>query len=220
MKTVSVAIRSPSPILVVGPTGSGKTHLVKTILSRIDEAFDEKVHEVLYCYGIWQDFFDEIKSSSQVPIEFIQGFGDFPSEKLSDKQHRLVIVDDLMNELSKSKDIVDMFTKKSHHQNLSCIFLLQKLFNPTNEMRTVSANAKYIFLFKNPRDGQAVRTLAQQVFPIKWRMMISAFEDATVHPHSHLMIDLHQKTSNDMRLVGNFLSSNPSNPMCLYQFAG
>jgi len=60
-----------------------------------------------------------------------------------------VIIDDLMQETNEM--VAYMFTKGSHHRNISVVFLAQKLFSKNNFARTMSLNAHYMVLFKNPR---------------------------------------------------------------------
>ena len=67
-----------------------------------------------------------------------------------DKEPRWVVVDDLMEEVSGNKAMNNMFTKYSHHRNISVFFLVQDLFKKNNQ--TLTLNAQYMFLFKNPRD--------------------------------------------------------------------
>ena len=60
----------------------------------------------------------------------------------------------------KDKRIADLFTKGSHHRNLSVIYIVQNIFHQGKEMRIISLNAHYIVLFKSPRDRQQISILA------------------------------------------------------------
>ena len=46
---------------------------------------------------------------------------------------------------------------------MSVIFLTQNLFHKNKHMRTISLNAHYLVLFKNPRDVEQFTTLARQM---------------------------------------------------------
>ena len=92
-------------------------------------------------------------------IEFCEGLPrpeDYSNDPLSPK---LVIIDDLMRESSSCDAIVDLFTKDSHHKNLSVILISQNLFH--QGQRNISLNANYIVVFKNPRDRAQIRHLAR-----------------------------------------------------------
>jgi hypothetical protein len=64
----------------------------------------------------------------------------------------LIILDDLLN-TAYSKDVCDLFTKGSHHRNISVILKTQNLFHQGKFCRDISLNAKYIVL-KNVRDWE------------------------------------------------------------------
>jgi hypothetical protein len=51
-----------------------------------------------------------------------------------------------------------LFTKKSHHRNISVMYIEQNLFHKGKNHRTISLNAHYMVLFKNPRD-EALRLM-------------------------------------------------------------
>ena len=55
-------------------------------------------------------------------------------------------------------------------------------------------------MFKNPRDASQITFLARQIFPLKSKFMIEAYEDAKSTPYSYLVIDLKPTTDDKMRL--------------------
>ena len=62
------------------------------------------------------------------------------------------MLDDQMIDASKDKSIVNLFTRGSHHRNLSVIYIVQNLFYQEKDSRSISLNSHYLILFKNPRD--------------------------------------------------------------------
>ena len=60
--------------------------------------------------------------------------------------------------------IAKLFTKKSHHGNLSVIYIVQNLFHHSKEHRTISLNASYLCLTKNVRDASQIIHLAKQLY--------------------------------------------------------
>jgi len=58
-----------------------------------------------------------------------------------------------MNETNRS--VTDLFTKGSHHRNISEIYIVQNLFNKRKEHRTISLNSHYIVVFKALQLGMA-----------------------------------------------------------------
>jgi len=70
----------------------------------------------------------------------------------------LLIIDDLM--LETNQLVSNVYTKISHHRNISMLYLTQNLFDKNKHIRTISLNAHYLVLFKNPRDAGHFAILA------------------------------------------------------------
>ena len=96
-----------------------------------------------------------------------------------------------------------MFTQSSHHRNISVVFLAQNLFPKNKFARTVSLNAHYMVLFKNPRDVSQFANLARQMYPKKSQFSVEAYRDATREPYSYLSVDLRPKQDEELRLRTN-----------------
>jgi hypothetical protein len=111
----------------------------------------------------------------------------------------LLIRDDLMSEANDT--VTNLFTKVSHHRNVSVVFLTQNIFY--KNLRTISLNSHYIVLFKNPRDAGQVTILARQMYPGNSKFATEAFKDATSTPHSYLLFDLRPEQDEKLRLRSN-----------------
>ena len=94
----------------------------------------------------------------------------------------------------------NLFTKGSHHRNITVVYIVQNVFDKGKVHRTISLNSDYIVLFKNPRDQGQVRSVAQQVFPNQVKFFMSAFQDATQRHHGYLLLDLHPQTPEEVRV--------------------
>ena len=95
---------------------------------------DTRFLKIILYYVEWRLSYKELSLSRD--IEFREGVpqgSDF-TEKLGPK---LVIIDDLMSESGKS--VVNIFTRASHHRDLSVFFLTQNLFH--QGQREISLNA-------------------------------------------------------------------------------
>ena len=163
--------------------------------------------KVVYCYGSqWQPNFNVLEKEHDV--DFIQGIpeGDIgQSFQLHDKPG-LIILDDLMNDAKQSDNVVDLFTKGTHHHDISCIFIWQNPFPGGKHGRTISLNTHYVVLFKNPRDSRGVRSLMEQAFPANLGYAMDSYAQAiNDKPFSYLFLDLHQQTPDDYRLRTNIL---------------
>ena len=80
--------------------------------------------------------------------------------KFDGRRSTFLVLDDLMSETN--DDAANLFTKGSHHRNVSVMFLTQNLFYKNRHMRTISLNEHYMILFKNPRDAGQFSILARQ----------------------------------------------------------
>jgi len=63
--------------------------------------------------------------------------------------------------------VTQIFTKTSHHMEVSVLYLTQNIFYGEKQNRTIGLNAHYLVLFKNPRDATQVSHLARQMYPGK-----------------------------------------------------
>lgn len=194
--------KHPFPAIVAGPTCCGKTHFVKSLLESGEEMIDGAPQNILWCYGMYQPAYEEMFSS--IPnITFVEGVPSDLESTLDPSIRNLVVIDDLMNEVSSDKRITNLFTKGCHHKNLSVIFIVQNIFHRGKGLRDMSLNCHYLVLFKSPRDNSQVTHLAKQMFPGHVKYMQESFHDATNRPYGYLLCDLKQETSTGFRLRTN-----------------
>ena len=134
-------------------------------------------------------------------VEFVEGLPDL--KNFDPTVRHLIIIDDLMVEADKR--ISNLFTKGSHHQNVHVLHLVQNLFDHNKESRTMSLNAHYMVLFKNPRDASQITHLAKQMYPGHIKYVQEAYADATSRPYGYLFLDLKQDTPEYSRLRTNIM---------------
>ena len=80
-----------------------------------------------------------------------------------------------MAEGGNDKRVLDLFTKHSHYQNVTVLYLCQDMFPPGKYSKSISRNAHYIVAFKNPRDQLGMRNLLLQAFPTQWQVSQDTF---------------------------------------------
>jgi hypothetical protein len=187
--------KHPFTALIAGPTGSGKTCFVQRFLEHLSEMMDPVPEEVIWCYGEWQSGYQQLRG---VVTTFVEGLPEVGQWQAGDNKSRLVIIDDLMAETDDR--VTKLFTKGSHHRNLSVMLIVQNLFGKNKEQRTISLNSHYLVLFKNPRDASQITHLGKQMFPGKLKYIQESFKDATAEPHGYLLLDLRQETPDHTRL--------------------
>jgi len=154
---VDMRWKHPFTCLVSGPTGSGKTMWVREFLKHKAVMMDIVPEEVIWYYGSWQSVYEELSET----VTFCEGLPSSLEELGDDGKPRLVILDDLMSETDDR--VTKLFTKGSHHRNVSVMYIVQNLFGAKKEHRTISLNTQYMVVFKNPRDVMQVGTLGRQM---------------------------------------------------------
>lgn len=188
---MDVTWQHPFTCIVAGPTGSGKSTFVDKLILNASEMIFPLFSKIYWCYGAWQDGYDKWRGK----VHFIEGL---PDNEGAPSPDSLLIIDDLMHE---TNDVVSkFFTKGSHHRKISVIYIVQNVFGKSKEMRTISLNAKYLVLFKNPRDASQVTHLSRQMYPGKSLFFQDAFKRATSKPFGYLVCDLNQDTPEPLRL--------------------
>ena len=79
--------------------------------------------------------------------------------------HTVMVGDDSMEEVSKSKTAMDIFKKHSHHRNMTGVIFGPRIYGLTHNTRIISQIARLTILFKNPRDASSFQTLGRQMYP-------------------------------------------------------
>lgn len=190
--------KHPSTWIVAGPSQSGKTHFVSKILT--SNLIEPKPDRILYAYSIYQPAYDQLLTHLPF-IEFHKGLDVNLLNTFNPNQNNLLIIDDLMRESGDGDLVGDIFTRGSHHLNLSTIFIVQNIFHKCKALRECSLNCHYLVIFKIPRDQTQVRTLGYQMFPAKKNFLPAALEDATsLQDRGYLVIDLRNDTPSDYRV--------------------
>ena len=186
---MDLRLQHPFTCVIAGPTGSGKTHFVMKLVTHARSMIDPPPKKVVWCYGEWQQLYASVPG-----VEFVEGLPEIKTLAPG----TLVVIDDLMAETDQR--VTKLFTKASHHREISVTHIVQNLFSKNKEHRNISLNAQYLVTFKNPRDASQITHLAKQMYPGRIKFMQEVFEDATSTPHGYLLVDLKQATPEHMRL--------------------
>ena len=193
--------RNPTPFLpthpglvqISGPTSSGKSNLLLNICLDPQCAYDALV----IIYGVMQPKLQLLKKQfkGKGGVHLIEGVptGD-DEQKVQAMLEKLfkqglqtaVILEDVMSEVEKSKWASRLFTRGSHHLNLSVISLMQRVF-ASREQRLQSS---FVILMSFPADKTAVMSLARQLMPEAPGTVMQMYNQATAKKFGWLGIDL------------------------------
>ena len=149
----------PFTCIIVGMTGSRKTVWAQKLMEHAQQTIQPSPQGVVWCYSHCQPAYTSLLQS--IPsIEFVRGIpADLEQDWYFDPNiNNLFVIYDQFQEASNNNQIMNLFTKGSHHRNLSVIYLLQNVFHQEKINRTVSLNCQYLVIFKNPRDKMQILT--------------------------------------------------------------
>ena len=134
---------------------SGKTEWVKRLLAHKENMVIPVPKKILFCYKYWQPSnIDMLKTTPE--ITFHQGMPNnlIQSKYFDSNVPCLIVFDDLMRTVINDDTATVLFTESAHRRNISVAFIIQILFFQSKDSRTISVNAHYFILLKNPRDQQ------------------------------------------------------------------
>lgn len=188
----SFQLKHEFTMVVAGPSKSGKTEFVKTLVNNLDW-ITPMPEKIVWCYREWQPAYTSLKEK----VSFIRNIPEDDEKLVANLSvPHLLIFDDMMGGKA-IESIVDWFTRKAHHRNTSVIYITQNLFDRAASHRTISLNAHYLVLFKNPRDKSQISVLSRQ---LALPHLMSAYQEATQVPHGYLLVDLSPHTPDQYRL--------------------
>ena len=113
---------SPFTGVVTGPTGSGKSKWVLRLIDHANEIIEPPPTRIWYCYGEFQPTFNTYPW-----VHFHEGLRELSGRVFDGLESTLIILDDLMSETNQM--VANMFTKISHHRNVSVVYLTQNVFD-------------------------------------------------------------------------------------------
>lgn len=193
------SFQHPTTVLIAGPTQAGKTEFVINVLKNKHILFSPIPNKIYWAYGQKNDAQMKRIQSIEPDIEFFEGCPNV--EHIDSAENNLLILDDLMDEMGKNQECANLFTRGSHHKNITVIAIIHNLFNQQRFSKTVSLNARYYVLLKSPRDNQQIAHFGRQIFPHFKNFIPSALAIATQRPFGYLLIDLHTQTPDSFRVL-------------------
>ena len=178
IKSSDIFINTPFRMTCSAPTSSGKTHWIRRFVKYHEDIVGHKFDTIIYMYGQYQKLYEDMKEQMS-SIIWCEGFSPDVIETnfIKHDASKLLIVDDLVSEVSRDKYFHSLYIKKSHHMNISIIFTTQYLHY--DGLRLINLNTSHYILFRSLRDSSPVRCLAMQMFPTKWRKFMDIYLHAT-----------------------------------------
>ena len=198
---LDLTLKHPRRFIIFGPSGSGKSTFVEKLMYYMNELFGFYFDEIIYCSGQAFPQFDTIHG---ININKYSNIDKNLLEEIDVTKRNLIIIDDNMHLVANDILISDLFTKISHHKNITVILLVQNLFPKSKYMRDISSNSTYIVLLSNPRENLQIKTLSSQIDGANSNFILNCYNDATKNkPFSYLFLDFDQNTPDEVRVRTN-----------------
>lgn len=199
-KEEDVLIKHPSPIIVSGPSGAGKTQLTRDIIENYDKTTTirkEKI-KVMWAYKMVESL--KPFKNPKIEVSFFEGVPTM--NQIRNEKPDILVLDDLILQVAKNDNITEIFLMGSHHRNVTVFLLAQNIFAQGNAMRSISLQARYLIFMKSMRDQAQFKKMATQI-AIPYQRLIRDYQKFTERPFGYICIDLSQETPLDIRLRTN-----------------
>ena len=194
---IAIPFQCPVSFSISGTTSSGKTTWVLRLLRNKEKMLQPPPQHVLYCYGIWQDLFEEMGKE----MNFIQFHEGIPNREtvFSLPSGSMIILDDLSHMLYQSIDMELLFSQTSHHKNLSVCQIKNNIYYQGKNARTINLNTHIYVLMSNPRDTSQILRLGSQIFPGRGKALLEAYTEC-MSTTGYLVIDLSPRSDVEYRI--------------------
>ena len=158
-ETHDLWLQWPFHMLLASCSGSGKSMLTTRLVALSSRVMTKTPARVLVFYSHMQPAYRELARQAPCPVQLLDGAKHF-TEQLTTELGTLVIVDDM--QATHARLVSSWFTRWAHNYDSSIIHLVQNVFDKNPSHLTISLNATYIVLLKNPRDMSQVFHLDKQ----------------------------------------------------------
>lgn len=181
----SLKLITPFSMIVAGPSQSGKSEFLYTLLSHLNSCIDAKFDNIVFIYGVWQDIYKSF------PNIFFTNKIEYLNSRPSGKT--LLICDDIMSQVNNSADLENLFTK-GRHDGISTVLILQSLFYGGKIMKTLRNNVSYVVITAHLQDIQRLSTFASQLERKNSLYFNSVYDDIMKTKYAYMFIDLHPRS--------------------------
>ena len=204
MEKIKTDLRWKCPFagIITGPSLCGKTSFIFQMISHRAQLFDAMPDKIVYVYGIWQKAFE-----NKPGIEFVSGIETLLDGSIAfdSSKNNLLIMDDVMQEVAKTRQSATLFTRDMHHKNVTVLFVLQNLYKQGPSMRDIVLNCQIFVLFRSPRDVNQIRLLARQT---GMKTLERAYELCIKEPYGYLVVNLQPHTHSKLAFQSKIFDSH------------
>ena len=192
-------------LTVVGPGGSGKTHLVAQLLWQHLQIFKPDFEQFVYFYNNFQPIYEELLLFlGQQNFFLCQGVDwSFLDKVTASNKPTLFIIEDFYQNVSDTKEFLDLAIS-GRHQNLHLLVLKHNLYQQSKHSKAIDLNVTQMLLLRNPRDNNQIDCFGRQLGC--GEPLLNSYKKATQDQFGHLMIDLDPRLNENLCLSSSFIS--------------
>ncbi len=202
-------LKTPFAMLVAGPSQSGKSEFLLNLVKFREDVCTSDFTRIIYCQANTYTHKNQIffqKLQAEFPqIESLQGLPDIHQLHLNlNSLPTLILVDDLMMDVVKNKEMVDLVTNDVHNYNISVVFVFQNYFARGPFGNTLVRNCQYKVLFYNRGESMELRTISSQTVDAPkflafcFKYLKRNFHDS---PSQYILLDSHLRSSLDELMI-------------------
>ena len=198
----ALKFHTPCAISITGSSQSGKSYLMTQLVEHRSELFTTNFEQIFYCqpeslFLGTNPIFEKLKSLYP-HIQLIQGLPDIAKLNLHiDRTAKLILVDDMMQSILASPQMLDLLTIQIHACNITLCFTMHNNFPQSKFGKTISRNVQYKFIFHNRLELTELRILSCQLgkkSSFLEECFAFLFNTFPAEHHPYLMIDGHAQT--------------------------
>ena len=198
----ALKFHTPCAISITGSSQSGKSYLMAQLVEHRSELFNTNFEQIFYCqpeslFLGTNPIFEKLKSLYP-HIQLIQGLPDIAKLNLHiDRTSKLILVDDMMQSILASPQMLDLLTIQIHACNITLCFTMHNNFPQSKFGKTISRNVQYKFIFHNRLELTELRILSCQLgkkSSFLEECFAFLFNTFPAEHHPYLMIDGHAQT--------------------------
>lgn len=190
--------RCPMRCVINGPSLSGKSYLIIRLLQNRYQLFDQNFSQIVYVFpdSMEESRADYLRDLKKVDANmiFCEGLQNLDLEELKfGKSHKLIIFDDMMQELADNPMISNLVSRESHHFNISYIITTQNFYFKGKYSLDVRRNASDLILFPDKTDNTALSLIGSKKYSQHPKILNHSMrwleENVPIKANRYLVID-------------------------------
>ena len=179
-------LKKPFCMIIAGSSQAGKTHDILSWLQKPEKIFESPFERIVYICGSGKQ-----KAFTRPGLEkiiFTEDLSLLTSLEYTEGG-QLLILDDVLTEISEDKQLIKIATAEVHHKNVSLMVLTQTIFMSTGPFKLLKENTQYFYI-KNHTNPFKLKVFANQIGLNTQEFILAYNYIMNKSPYSGLLVDL------------------------------